>query len=80
VLYPAADRALGYAGLRGRLGDSIRRWFVCGPPVLFSSTWGILETNRIGATRPLEAMLVGMCYASKGFSMSVLPLPAACPA
>ena len=51
-------------------------WFAC--TVL--SHMGILETNRIGATRPLEAMLVALCYANKGFSMSVLPLPEACPA
>src|SRR5918995_1867310 len=42
-----------------------------GLSVRFSPTWEILETNRIGATRPLEAMLVALCYANKGFSMSV---------
>ena len=64
MLYPAADRALGYAELRGHLGDSFRRWVVCGAPVRFSPTWGILETTRIGTTRPLEAMLVALCYAN----------------
>ena len=63
MLYPAADRALGYAELRGRLGDSIS----VGLSVvrLYGSLpHGDKETNRIGAIRPLEAMLVALCYAT----------------
>jgi hypothetical protein len=60
VLYPAADRALGHAELRSRLGDGFRRWFVCGSPARFSPTLGILETNGIGATRPLEAIFAAL--------------------
>ena len=44
-----------------------------------SPTRGILDI-RGGATRPLEAILVAVCYANRGFSMSALPLPVACPA